>query len=612
VSGGYPWRTRDWPIYVASALPILGALLLLAAEIPARVLGGAWLPITGSDWLVHAAGIVRHPLRPAATWTSQAGLAPGPVAYYATLVGLITAIALPVLLVVRARGRRGQPGGDREPLPRQRQPRPGFAGKKELRATLDGRAAHRIELLSEGDVVGVPVGVQTRNRPPGSHDERAVHLGRDLVTGNVLWGTWEDSYCVLGAPRQGKGLGFLVKLLATWPGPFVAPSTKPDNLLHSALSPSAADRRLYVFDATRMSGWAPSARWSPVAGCHEADVAALRAEALVFAAPPDPSVRGGRFWTDSAAAVLRCYLHAAALAEVDIRTVLGWTRRHEVEEPAKILRRSAASAAEGWVDALEGVGRLPNETRGSVFGQLGVSLGFLATPTILEACCPDRAHPALDPERLIEDRGRLYVLGTAAGQRSMAPLVAALVETVADVARRRAARSRGGRLSPPLGLFIDEAAQIAPLPTLPSLLADGGGQGITTVVVLQSLGQARERWGDDGATAMWDACSAKLVFGGLSSHRDLEAIARLSPEIDEPVPSRSRSRDGWSESTTTRRAPALTPADVREIPRWQALLLYPGLRPVLTLQRPWWEEPRYARLIHPAREAIEDQLNHAS
>ncbi|MGH7747725.1 MAG: type IV secretory system conjugative DNA transfer family protein, partial [Candidatus Dormibacteria bacterium] len=342
-----------------------------------------------------------------------------------------------------------------------------------------------------------------------------MHLGRDLVTGRELWGTWEDSYGIAGAPRQGKGLGFLVKVMATWPGALVAPSTKPDNLVHTALVDG--DRPLYVLDPTGLSGWPESVRWSPVTGCEDPEVASLRAEAIVFAAPTDPSVRGGRYWQDSAVSVLRCYLHAAALSGGSMRTVQRWARRHETAEPLTTLRRPEYATAEGWEDELEGIGRLAEETRASVFGQLTTSLGFLANPAVLDACCPDPTQPIFDVERFLDERGRLFLLGTSAGQRSMAPLITALVETIVDAAKRRAARTASGRLSPPLGLFIDEAAQIAPLPTLPSLLADGGGQGITTFVVLQSFGLARDRWGEHGATALWDACSAKLIFGGLTS-----------------------------------------------------------------------------------------------
>jgi type IV secretion system protein VirD4 len=608
MSGGYPWRTSDWPIYVAGGLPVLGALLLLAAELPARVLGGAWLPITSSDWLVHVAGILRHPLDPAAAWPGpQGSAAPGPLAYGATLVLLLAILSLPVVLVWRLRAQGDQVGG--EPGRLRRRGRAGFAGEKELRASLDGRAAQRIHVLGGADdSAGITAAAEARrvDRP----DEVGVHLGRDLVTGRELWGTWEDSYGIVGAPRQGKGLGFLVKVMATWPGTLVAPSTKPDNLIHTGLVDAARTRPLVVFDPMGLSGLS-SVRWPLVDTCEDAGVAALRAEAIVFAAPEDPSVRGGRYWRDNAVSALRCYLHAAAIGGSDMRTVLRWARRHEVAEPLTVLRRPGNCATAGWADELEAIGRLPNETRASVFGQLNGSLGFLANPAVLEACCPDRAHPSLDIGRLLEERGRLFLLGTSAGQRSMAPLITALVETTLDTAKRRAARSESGRLSPALGNFLDEAGQIAMPPTLPSLVADGGGQGITTFVVLQSLGLARERWGEHGATALWDACSAKLVFGGLTSARDLEAIARVCPEVEEPVLSRTRSRDGWSESTSTRRVAAITAADIREIPRWQALLLYPGLRPVLTTQRAWWDEPRYARLIQPAKDAMEWRLHAA-
>ena len=89
-----------------------------------------------------------------------------------------------------------------------------------------------------------------------------------------------------------------------------------------------------------------------------------------------------------------------------------------------------------------------------------------------------------------------------------------LVEDVVEAARRRAARAPGGRLDPPLTLMLDEAANIAPLPSLPSLLSDGGGTGLTTLAVLQSLAQARARWGHEQARSMWDAAPSRSCSAG--------------------------------------------------------------------------------------------------
>ncbi len=48
-------------------------------------------------------------------------------------------------------------------------------------------------------------------------------------------------------------------------------------------------------------------------------------------------------------------------------------------------------------------------------------------------------------------------------------------------------------------VLFDEAANKAPVPTLPNLLADRGGTGIAAVA--QSLAQTRARQGEVGADA---------------------------------------------------------------------------------------------------------------
>lgn len=70
---------------------------------------------------------------------------------------------------------------------------------------------------------------------------------------------------------------------------------------------------------------------------------------------------------------------------------------------------------------------------------------------------------------------------------------------------RIAATGPGARLDPPLLLALDEVGNLAPLPSLPTLMAEGGGTGITTTPVLQSLAQAREKWSENAAGAIWDA-----------------------------------------------------------------------------------------------------------
>ena len=105
--------------------------------------------------------------------------------------------------------------------------------------------------------------------------------------------------------------------------------------------------------------------------------------------------------------------------------------------------------------------------------------------------------------------------------------------------------------------MLNEAANICPLPSLPSLVSSGGGRGIPAMVVLQSLGQVRPRWGDAQADAIWDAANVKVIFGGLAQADDLARISRLAGEVDQTTISRSRGASGASWSTGLRRIPVL-------------------------------------------------------
>ena len=112
-------------------------------------------------------------------------------------------------------------------------------------------------------------------------------------------------------------------------------------------------------------------------------------------------------------------------------------------------------------------------------------------------------------------------------------MVAAYVEDITETARALAARAPRARLDPPLLLALDEIANLTPLPSLPSLMAEGGGSGITTLAVLQSLAQARNRCGEHAADAIWDAATVKVVLKDnnfSSRHRTGSLhILRLAP-----------------------------------------------------------------------------------
>src|SRR5699024_10939751 len=145
-------------------------------------------------------------------------------------------------------------------------------------------------------------------------------------------------------------------------------------------------------------------------------------------------------------------------------------------------------AATGWADSLASMIDADPRTRDSIWQGVSLSLAALADPRVLDAVSPAEGEE-FDPEAFIRERGTLFLLATGAGAGHSAALVAALVEDLVETARRMAARFTGARLDPPMLLCLDEIGNLAPLPSLPTLMAEGGGTGITTLAVLQSLAQ---------------------------------------------------------------------------------------------------------------------------
>jgi len=210
-----------------------------------------------------------------------------------------------------------------------------------------------------------------------------------------------------------------------------------------------------------------------------------------------------------------------------------------------------------------------------------------------------------DPAEFLRSSGTLYLLASAVASGSCAPLVAAFVEDITETARTLAARSPGARLDPPLLLALDEIANLTPLPSLPMLMAEGGGSGITTLAVLQSLAQARNRWGEHAADAIWDAATVKLVLGGLAKYRDLDDVARLLGEIDQNVETRTTGRSGdRTSSTSIRSVPVMPAAVLRTLPFGTGVLLLRQTLPVVIDLHPWTTR-RDARQLRADQSAVE-------
>jgi len=564
-------------LLVGAAATVMGLSLLLwtAGQLSGALTGHGWPASTpGQAPNIAVDAVAHHAGDPAAAWPAAARDAvAGP--------GWVWALTLVLLAAAAAAGYAACTAWRRVTAGRGPGRRPGMASGSDVARHLSARAVQQRSAAVRPSLTDV--------KRPAPHLV-ALCLGRDGLTRQAVWGSVEDSYLVLGPPRAGKGVHLVIPLTLDAPGAAIVTSTRPD-VLRATWARRCKHGPAVLFDPQDLSGQGNTLRWSPVRDCAEPLTAILRARALVAggAKLDGGTVTNGDFWKSTAEAVVRCYLHAAALGDRGIADVLRWVGTPTDNTPVELLRRSPGAAA-GWAAELAAQVDADSRHRDNVWAGVRRSFDCLADPRVLAACSPGPGED-FDPDAFLDDDGTLYLLGSAAAQLSVAPLITALVEDVVEAARRRAARAPGGRLDPPLTLMLDEAANIAPLPSLPSLLSDGGGTGLTTLAVLQSLAQARARWGAEQARSMWDAATVKIVLGGLADIDDLEDISRLAGEYDETTTTRTSSMTGGSRSTSFRRARVLPVEELRTLPFGWALLLHRTLRPVRLQMTPWWKRP---------------------
>jgi type IV secretion system protein VirD4 len=568
-STGYGTPLVDLALVVLAVALVVGALLWTGAVLGTLVTGRG-IPPGGIGAALAALG---DPASPAAAWPDPGALPSAAIYWLCTGVVLTAAPACGwgAWLLFRS---RGASGGDRVDV----RTRPGLADPREAE-TLAGRQA----LLRRTAQVR-PSLAGTRPAP----EQVGYRLGR--ARGRELWCAVEDSALLVGPPRMGKGLHIVIPWVLDAPGAVIATSTRPDTL---AVTHHARATRgpVAIFDPQRLAGLPGGLRWSPVRGCETPRTALVRARALAAGAGFGRTVSDSDFWSGQTEAALRCLLHAAALDGRRANDLYRWSLNPAAATDAITVLHRHPNAADGWAEALESTVHADPRTRDSVWLGVRQALAALADPDVLHALDPGPGD-RFDPEAFLAESGTLFLLASAVSSGTCAPLVAAFVEDITETARARAARSPGARLDPPLLLALDEIANLTPLPSLPSLMAEGGGSGITTLAVLQSLAQARHRWGEHAADAIWDAATVKLVLGGLGKARDLDDIARLLGEIDETTTTWTRGYTGdRSQSMSMRQIPVMPASVLRTLPFGTAILLLRHTRPAVIDLDPWTRRP---------------------
>ena len=373
----------------------------------------------------------------------------------------------------------------------------------------------------------------------------------------------EDSVVVIAAPRQGKSSQVVIPWVHRWPGSALVTSMRTDVLLATATL-RAQRGPVAVMAPTGMTSWPSMVAWSPTSGCTNLDKARQRAEVMVTVGRSEKqdSSNAGYFGAN-ATNLLTLWLHAAALAGRSMREVLAWSLNDRDDTPVKLLR-DHGDAAHGSSKLLDGLYRTPPETKSGLWTTVQTALAPLLSPTAQTTFCPEDGE-GFDLESFLRSNGTIYLLVAEKQATALAPLIAAFVDELIETAKRIADTLPGGRLDPPLGLFLDEIANVVPLPSLPALMSFAGGSGIFIAAILQSRAQAEARWGAEQAAMLWGAATVKLILGGLTG-AELRDLSDLVGEYDRHMTTYQRSDDGAiSTGSSIQQHKTMTAEDIRTL-----------------------------------------------
>jgi type IV secretion system protein VirD4 len=564
-----PTSLWEWLVLYAMAALVLAmfaswAVLDLAIHLFGRPATPASVA-TAVGGMLHLAG---HLGDPRAAWPRAVrAQLPGPVGFYAAAAVVLAVTALCIAVCILIAGRLRDPSSA------------SFTGKPGLNTA--ARWARGRDLR--------PLAVRGPQRG-------RVILGR---AGGRLLAAEERQSAIVIAPTQSlKTTGLAVPALLEWDGPVLATSVKTD-LLRDTIAHRRTLGDVLVFDPVETTGLRGQG-WSPLTSADTWHGAQRTAATLCAAARPgNATLADADFWYSAAAKLLAPLLFAAAtVAEGSMADVVRWTDTQEVDEVRDALDQAGVEEA---LQAAQATWARDERQRSSIYTTAETVLAAYQDPRVLAAAY----QPDLQPERLLDgSRTTAYLCAPAHEQQRLRPLFATVIEQLLAAAYEQVART-GRPLDPPLLLVLDEAANVAAIPTLDTLAATAAGQGIQLVSVFQDLAQIKERYGTRALTIV-NNHRAKLIGSGIADPDTLDYAARVLGDQEISQISSTAGQEGRASTTQSTTYRSLAPAHVlRQAAAGSAVLIYGSLPPVQIRLRPWFQDKHLSQLVRgdqPARE----------
>ena len=311
--------------------------------------------------------------------------------------------------------------------------------------------------------------------------------------------------------------------------------------------------------------------------------------------------RKDAYFSQAGQTVVTDYLLAAGVSGYYLDVVFKWINQPTNPEPANLLRDHGFEPIALRVEAAQ---KLPDKTRGGVYGEARRIVSFLESRRLMDWLCPGEGREEFNPAKFVTSKDTLYLLSQE-GAGSAGPIIAALTKAVFDAGEKEAATSPGGRLPVPLVAVLDEAANICRIRELPDKYSHYGSKGILPMTILQSYEQGQEVWGELGMAKLWSAANVRIYGGNAVSDKFLSLIEKLIGTYDYKEAVVSHGRDGKSTSYQTRTESILSIADLAAVPGDRMIIIAGQCRPVLARAVPWFKDRQLLRQVKEANKAAQ-------
>lgn len=410
-------------------------------------------------------------------------------------------------------------------------------------------------------------------------------VGHTVSSGRSLWSSLEDVCILVAGPRTGKTTCWVIPRIFAARGAVVATSNKRD------IVDDTRDRRsscgpVWVFDPQGIADETQVFWWNPLSYVTDAVSATALADIFVDTTR-DPKAQGSAFFDQAARNLVAGMLLAASRSGRPISELHGWLNNQSEDMPVRILREHGEYQ---MAETLAGTMNLVPETRSGVYGGAAQIMAWLVNEKAIKWVTPQGWLPHFDVDEFVRSTGTLYCLSQE-GRGSASPIVTALTVAVTEAAIRHARTQPGGRLSQPMLIELDEAANVCRWRELPDLYSHFGSRGIQVDTILQSWAQGAQAWGEEGVRKLWSASNVKVYGGGVSEKQFLQDLSDMIGQhwVDSRQVSYSRQGRQSSLSQESQQRQIATVAELQALPAGRSWVLASGATPVLARTVPWWE-----------------------